>query len=177
MNMIRLIIACLLFSSCSDSKVKSFSVPNGRIEIETPVNLVSTDLPIPEDAKEKMESLIFYSGSMNDNFVILLNEVRYKPYVNIPLEATARGGIRQLKQNSDVSDFNYTQDSTRNSGYPAILLKGSYNSRHTIQRGFIAEVIRNDASTFSVMVVYDRTKADQLETAEKVIRSIKVKTN
>ena len=170
-------IACLVLGSCTKNEFKSFKAPDGQVEIETPVTLVSTELPLPADAKEKMESLIFYSGSMNDNFVILLNEVRYKPHVNIPLEAAASGGIRQLKQNRDVSDFSYTQNSTLVSGYPAILLKGSYNSQHTIQRGFLAKVIKNDASTFSVMVIYDRSKSDQLETAEKVIRSVKVKTN
>lgn len=177
MNKISLIIACLVLGGCTKNAFKSFKAPGGQIEIETPVTLTSTDLPLPAAAKEKMESLIFYSGAMKDNFVILLNEVRYKPHVNIPLEAAARGGIRQLKQNKDVSDFNYTQDSTLISGYPAILLKGSYNSQNTIQRGFLAEVIKNGTSTFSVMVIYDRTKPEQLETAEKVIRSIKVKTN
>lgn len=173
----RLIFTCLMLAGCVDNQFKSFRAPHGQIEIEAPVHLVSMDLPLPADAKEKMESLIFYSGSINDNFVVLLNEVKYKADVNIPLEAAARGGIRQLKQNKDVSDFSYTQDSMQVSGYPAILLKGSYHSQHTIQRGFLAEVIKNGASTFSVMVVYDKNKADQQEAAEKVIRSIKVKTN
>lgn len=170
-------IACLLLGACTKNEFKSFKAPDGQVEIETPVTMVRTELPIPAVAKEQMESLIFYSGSINDNFVILLNEVRYKPDVNIPLEAAARSGIRQLKQNKDVSDFSYAQDSTLVSGYPAILLKGSYTSQHSIQRGFLAEVIKNEASTFSVMVIYERTKSDQLEMAEKVIRSIKVETN
>ncbi|MRG46205.1 hypothetical protein GFS24_13870 [Chitinophaga sp. SYP-B3965] len=159
------------------NEFNSFSAPGGLLEIQTPVTLVSTNLPLPADAKEKMESLIFYSGSMDDNFVILLNEVKYKDYVNIPLEVAARSGIRHLKQNGDVSDFNFTQDSTIVSGYPAILLKGSYNSQNTIQRGFLAEVIKNGIATFSVMVIYDRSKEGQEECADKVIRSIKVKTN
>lgn len=177
MNKIRLIIACLILDGCIENQFRSFKTPNGLVEIESPVTLVSTDLPLPADAKEKIESLTFYSGSLSDNFVILLNEVTYKSHVDIPLEAAARGGIRQLKQNKDVSAFSYTQDSTRVSGYPAILLKGSYNSQHTIQRGFLAEVIKNGRSTYSVMVIFDRTKSSQLVIAEKVIRSIKVKTN
>jgi hypothetical protein len=144
------------------------------LTVETPEKLTRSELPIPDRVKQVLDKMDTYSYSRTEGFAIMINCVRYKPEIGaVNLQGAANGSIAEMKTQSGVTNFTYTEDPFTKNDLPGFIQKGSYNKDGTGVE-FINTGFANGLVLFQVMVAYQPEDKNGKLAAERVIESIEI---
>lgn len=141
------------------------------LSIETPVRLVKSDLPLPDNIRQFIDIMDVYKYGGN-NFAIMINSARYKPEIgSLDLLGAANGSVSEMKAQQGVSDFNYSQDPFSISDLPGIIQRGTYmHNGEAVE--FINAIFLNGLVYYQILIAYQPDDQKRKSAAEKIIASI-----
>lgn len=145
--------------------------------VETPFKLNATQLPFPDNVKALIDNCSSYTTKTSKSFMIMINCIRYKPEVGtLNLQGAANGSVSEMKMQSGVTDFDYTEDYIFKGDIPGFIQNGTY-IQDKVEIAFINTGYVRGIVMYQIFVGYKSDDEVAKQIAERVIASIKIENN
>jgi hypothetical protein len=141
--------------------------------VETPFKLNTVELPYSEEVKAFMENHFGYS-IQTKNLLITICSIKYKPVIGeANLQGAANGSIAEMKMQPGVSDFEYSEDSTKINDIRGIKLTGTFILKN-IKYSFVNVIYSKGLNLYQAMVGFPSEEKVGEKIAERLINSIRI---
>lgn len=142
------------------------------LSVETPSKMVEEVIPLDDEVLEYIDVMDNFDYSKGWGFKVLVSSIKYKPVVGeANLKGAADGSVNEMKNQIDVTNFSYTEDSLIIDGIKGLIQRGNYRKNET-EIEFINTVFAKGLLFWQVMVAYQTNDDNGRVAAERVIESI-----
>lgn len=147
------------------------------LTVETPIQLIKSDLALPENVRQLIDKMDVFEYSSAKGFKILINSIQYNSVIGaVNLEGAATGSINEMKLQKGVTDLNYSEEVIFKNELPGFIQKGTYKF-NGVDVGFINTGFSKGLVLWQVMVAYQMDDEVGRTASKKVIDSIEIKGN
>jgi hypothetical protein len=160
------------------SSWKTFSPFPGRdLVMETPVTLLPKKQPMTPEMTAYLSSMVLYENKESDGMRISVATSTYKEGIVPNLENAAKGAVAAIEGRPETTQFDHnTEEITLEGGQKAILQKGSYVYKSSFAAQFVMLTTINGSEMYQVIIAYGAADDTGSEIADRIIRSIKMKS-
>ncbi|MCF8298384.1 MAG: hypothetical protein K9J13_12630 [Saprospiraceae bacterium] len=160
-----------------DKKWTREAYGNFGLTVETPVKIPKSNMELPARIKQYVEIMDYYVNESDKGFKIVISSMKYKSEVGeLSLQGGADGAMKEMKNQSEISDLTYTEEELYKDDVPGIIQKGTLKISG-INAELINTIFLSGHNSYQVMVLFQSDDDVGRIAANRVIESIEIKAN
>jgi len=151
-------------------------VYGGNFSIKTPVSLTNSNIAIPNNIKDYIDTLNVFEIRLKNGLEFAITLIKYKPAIGeIDLQGASNIILENLKKSYDLTNLKYTYDSIFVDNTEGQLLKGTFKEE-IINYKFVNASFVSGLNLWQVMLIYSADDKNGQKLADRVISSIKIQS-
>lgn len=148
--------------------------PELHLYLETPVELDSFNLVLPEEVMLYIDSKVSLQGSYSSAyFHVMVSHIIYRPEIDLSLEGALNGALGSMKSGPGIESFNFSESPVSIKNAEAKLVKGEF-TKLKVHSAYQMLLLKRSNQLTQIVVIYHQNDEEAQKATGRIIKTLRI---